>query len=155
MGEGTRSGRTVIPVEGWESAGKEPGTPIGAANTHKLVVHLPIHLGRPLNIVPDEEVQVAIPIEIKPGSRRGPSRRRSGQATLGGNICEMSLSQIPEQAHPPESGQQHVGAGIAIQISAGHSHAVKWDIQAGSCGDVGEANRLTGRSVVPIQGRSG
>ena len=56
MGEGTRSGRTVIPVEGRESAGKEPGTPIGAADTHKLVVHLPIHLGRPLNIVPDEEV---------------------------------------------------------------------------------------------------
>ena len=98
-----------------------------------------VELRRPLDVVADQQVQKAVAVEIEPerGSAEALPPTQSG---FLGDVHEVSRSGVLKQAVLADGGNQDIGEAIVIEVRHGHAHAVHFDCQAGTFGDVAESS---------------
>ncbi len=54
------------------------------------------------------------------------------------DINESALASIAKQAVLTDTGNQDVGVTVVVVIANGHAHAVQFDVESGSRGDIRE-----------------
>ena len=97
-----------------------------------LAVHAAenVVLGRPLDVVADQQIQQAVAIEIEP-ERRGAEGAAAAQAGLFGDVDEVAAPGVLKQAVLADGGDQNIGEAVVVVVGDGHAHAVHFDRQAG------------------------
>ncbi len=107
--------------------------------------------GRPVHIIADEKIEMAVAIIIEPKSGRAEGRA-AGEPAGFGDIAKCAFTCVQEQAILPDAGDQDVRESIVVVISASDSHAVKFDVESGGAGNVRESSVAI--VFVELQGRA-
>ena len=94
-------------------------------------------LGRPLDVVADEEIEQAVAIEVDPHRRRA-ERRAAVEAARARDVHERALAGVAEQAVLADAGDEEVGEAVVVEVADRDAHAVQLDVEAGGARDVGE-----------------
>src|SRR5208337_980016 len=92
---------------------------------------------RPLDVVGDEQVQMAVAIVIEP-QRGGAESIVSAQMASFGDIGKAAVSVVLKQPALSYSRNKKVREAIVVEIADGHAHPVHFDIETRAAGDVGE-----------------
>ena len=95
-------------------------------------------LGRPLDVVADEQIEQAVAVEVEP-QRRGAEglrvrRVRSALVTS----TNVPLPVFLNSRFWPTQVIEDVGKAVVVVVADGDAHAVHLDVEAGAAGDVGE-----------------
>ena len=116
-----------------------------------LVLTAPeIVLGRPLDVIADEQVEIAILVVVEP-SRAGGPVTLVRHSRLGCYIREGAVAVVVVEDGVAVTGHQHVGVTIVVEIPHGYALAVKaLRADAGLFRDVGESTI----AIVVIEGRT-
>src|SRR6266481_2076063 len=89
--------------------------------------------GRPVHIIADEEIEMAVAIVIEPEGRCAEGRAAGKTAGLR-YVAKRAFARVHKQAILPHTGDQDVRESIVIVISDGNAHAVEFDIESrGAC----------------------
>jgi hypothetical protein len=108
-------------------------------------------LGRPLDVVADEEIEVAVAIEVDPHRRRA-ERHAAIKAARFGGVREGALAGVPKETVLTDAGDEDVGEAVVVEIADGHAHPIQLDVEASSAGDVGK--RPVPVIAIEAQGRA-
>ena len=95
-----------------------------------------VDLRRPLHVVGDEQVQLAVAVVIEPCGAGAEIR-----VLDAGRLCdvaELAVALVVEQAVAFERGDVDVVAAVVIVVGDGDAHAVHLDVEAAARGDVRE-----------------
>ena len=103
----------------------------------------------PLDVVRHEDVDASILVVVDPCGARAEVRVRDARPL--GDVTELEIAFVPEQAIPLERRHVHVVSAVIVVIAHGDAHAVHLDIQPAGRGDIGERAVL----VIAIQGVKG
>ena len=121
------------------------GSPRGPhATTHSLpfAVLAAAGLGRlvqiEVDIVGDEDIEVAVAIVIDEGAARTPARAGDRQAGLGGDVGEFAVAAIAVEAVRPVVGDEQVGLAVIIEIADAGGLRPAGAREAGLPADLGE-----------------
>jgi hypothetical protein len=110
--------------------------------------HIPI--GRPADVIADEQVQAPIAIDVDP-HRRGAECGTATEAARPGDIDEASLSGVAKQPALPDTRDEQIREAVVVEVADGHAHAVQFDVEAGRSRDVGKG----AVPVVPVERKRG
>ena len=90
----------------------------------------------PLDVVRDEEVELAVAVVVEPGG----AGREGGvaQAGLRGHVAELAGAFVVKEVVAAESGDVDVVAAVVIVIADRHAEAVDFDVEAAAARHVGE-----------------
>ena len=104
---------------------------LGCAVRLGLAVKRAMHvlLGRPTHVVADEEVKLAVAIEIKPerGGGEGAARAEAGRV---GDVGKAALAIVAEQPVLAHRRDVEVGEAVVVEVSHGHAEAIHFDVKA-------------------------
>ena len=101
--------------------------PVGLRRAVRLV--LPVEaaehvlLGRPSDVVADEQVEQPVPIDIDPDGGRAEPLPRVEPAALR-DVDERALAGIAEQAVLTDARHQQVGKPVVVPVTHRHAHPV-------------------------------
>ncbi len=94
-------------------------------------------LGRPLQVVADEEIEQAVTIEVEPQRRRAEAGSSAEAAHLR-RVHERALAGVAEQPVLPDARHEDVGKPVVVVVADGDAHAVHLDVQPGRARHIGE-----------------
>jgi hypothetical protein len=86
-----------------------------------------VDLGRPLEVVADEEVEVAVAVGVEEGGAGAPGSHLgglAGDACLLGHVLEVAPA-VAEEAVGAYGGEVEVDPAVAVVVGGGHAHAVE------------------------------
>src|SRR4029077_245177 len=95
-----------------------------------------ILLDRPVDIVGDEQIELAVVVVVEP--QRAGREPRAGNAGTGGDIDELAAADVAEQVTGAECRQVNVDLAVVVEIGSGAADAVDLDVEAGSTRHVGK-----------------
>ncbi len=95
--------------------------------------------GRPVHIIADEEIEMAVAIVIEPQGRCAEGRA-AGETAGFGDIAKCAFAGVQEQAVLADTRDQDVRESIVVVICDSDAHAVEFDIESGGAGYVGEGS---------------
>ena len=96
-----------------------------------------VGVGRPPDVVADEQVEQPVAIDIDPDRRRAERLARVQAAALG-DVDETALAGVAKQTVLADAGDQQVREAVVVPVADGHAHPVHLDVQARRPGDVRE-----------------
>src|SRR5262249_46343770 len=100
----------------------------------------PRHCGEvELEVVGDEQVQVAIPVVVDESTSGSPARARFEQARLAGDVGERSIAVVAVQDVLPPIRDEEVLVAVVVIVSNGDRGRPALPRQACLGGDVGES----------------
>ncbi len=108
-----------------------------------------IALLRPLHVVRDEQIELAVAIVIEPGGAG--AEIRVLDAGCGGDVAELAAAFVVEQPVAFERGDVDVLAAVVVVVGDRHSHAVHLDIETAARRDIGKR----AVRVVAVESRGG
>ena len=133
----------------------ERRAPVGLRRAVRLVPAVEaaehVRVGRPADVVADEQIEQAVAIEIDPDRGRAERLPRVEAAALR-DVDEPALAGIAEQAVLTDAGHQQVGEPVVVPVADRHAHPVHLDIQARGARDVRE--RAVAVVAIEREGRS-
>ena len=95
--------------------------------------------GRPVHVIANEEIEMAIAVVIKPKS--GSAKRLSpSQPALFRYILKGAFASIPKKTILPNAGDEDVRKAIVVVVADSDTHPVEFELQARSSSDVGESS---------------
>ena len=95
-------------------------------------------LGRPLDVVADEQIEQAVAIEVEPQRRRAERRSRPPRPLALRDVDERALAGIAEQPVLADAGDEEIGKAVVVAVADGDAHPVHLDVEAGGARHVGE-----------------
>ena len=98
---------------------------------------------RPVDVVDDEQIQVAIQIQVQ--KRGGGAPARVANPRLRGHVLKTAAPVVAQQRVGAEIRHIEIRIAIVVVIAGGHAHAVA------AIGGVAEVARLVEMAVVPVQ----
>ena len=96
-----------------------------------------IRLGRPLDVIANHEIQVAVFVIIHPGGA-GAESFRGLQSRFLRHVGEGAVAIVVKQMILPVGSDEQVVIAVVIVIADGHAHAIELDVQTGFSRRVGE-----------------
>src|SRR5262245_1968476 len=81
---------------------------ISATDLGKLIRGCKIQLWRPVNVIADEQIKLAVIIVIYESSTRAPAIRGAAHAGLRRNITEFALGLVMEQMISADAGDKYI-----------------------------------------------
>ena len=115
---------------------------------------------RPVDVVGDEEIELAVVVVVEPHGAGGKSG--IGDAGFGGHIGKLAVAQIAEEMIRSEGGDVDVVVAVVVVVADGAAQPVHFDRESGLPGHVGERavfvvvierrKRLAGLVFRPIHG---
>ena len=103
--------------------------PVGARDTIDLVAHFRVDLLRPLDVVADEQIELAIIIVVDPGGARAPVHSRAAHSGRRGDLGELAVALVVKQVIAPHRGEEDVRQPVVVIIANGHPHAVETNVE--------------------------
>ena len=104
------------------------GRPRGPAKAGEAKIDLQIALARPLDIVADVEVQVAIVVVVEKGGGRRPLLLPAGHPGIGGDVAETATF-VAKQAVRAHRSHEEIRPAVVVVVGSGHAHAEEIDVQ--------------------------
>src|SRR5260221_3322835 len=96
-----------------------------------------VMFGGPVDVVADEEVEMAVAVVVEP-QRGGAESLASSEAAGLCHVYKGSFAGIAEQAVLADASDQNIREAIVVVIADGDAHAVEFDVESGGAGDIGE-----------------
>ena len=95
-------------------------------------------LGRPLDVVADEQIEQAVAIEVEP-QRRGAERLRVRPRPLARvTSTNVPLPVLRNSRFCPTQVIEQIGKAVVVEVADRDAHAVHLDVEAGAARHVGE-----------------
>ena len=123
---------------------------VGTTQPGEAKIDLAIDLGRPLHIVPDKKVEVAIAVGVEEAGGGAPGSLAAAGARRLGDV-DQSVSIVAVQAVAPDRGNVDVGITVCIDVTARDAHPVEVVVESPLGRGVAECS-LT---IVEVQGHGG
>ena len=97
-----------------------------------------IDVARPLDVVADEQIEVAVVVVVEPGRRcsTGPPRRPHPRRR---HVAELSSPIVAQQRVMPDRGDEEVDPTVVVVVAGGQAHPVGVERQSRRRRSVGEA----------------
>ena len=112
-----------------------------------------MRIQRVVEVVPDEQIQPAVAVEVEKCRRHAP--RRLVGAGLGGDVGERPVAPVAQHPIPPEARQVQIDPTVVVVVARRHTHAVAAGGQTALLRNVREAERTRpvrpNLEVVPVQ----
>jgi len=124
------------------------GRPVSPADIGEFERGGEVHLGRPVDVIADEQVQLSVVIVIDPGGAGAPAIWPAARASFGGGLPESAVALVPEEMVSSHRGDEEIHQAVVVVIARGNAHAVETEVQARPGSDVFEPT-LT---LIMIQG---
>ncbi len=131
----------AVEVVGGADRAPQPGDP---------EIDFQVGVARPLDVVTDEQVEVAVVFDIDEGAGSAPVIACPAGAAGNGNV-DKAPALIAQQAVLAERRDIHIRPAVVVVITGGGTHAVTAEGQSGLRGDI----REPAVAVVAVQGRRG
>ena len=137
----------VVAQERAERAVERGRRPVSPADAGELkALHL-VDLGRPGDVVADEQIEIAVVVDVE--------ERRAGEPAIGplgvgrgGDVVEVPLAVVAEQIAAADRRDVEVGIAVVVVVAHGDALAVERLVEPGFLGDVLEVSL----AVVAIEG---
>ena len=120
----------VVVIKMGKRALEIHGLAVGARPAVNFVADLGVNFARPLDVVADEEVELAVVVVIKKRRARAPVVGRTAHARLLRHFVEFAVAVVVEQMIAADRRDEHIGQPVVVVIPDGHAHAVKTHVQA-------------------------
>ncbi len=140
----------IVPQERAERAVELGGRPISPADAGELKPLDFIDLGRPVDVIADEQVEIAVVVDVQERRPRQPAVGTLGVGRLG-DVFEVPLAIVAEEIAAVDRCHVNVGVAIVVVVAHGDALAIKCFVEPGLLGDVLEV----ALAVVAVQGLSG
>ena len=140
----------VVAQERAERAVERGRRPVSPADAGELKPLDLVDLGRPGDVVADEEVEIAVVVDVE--------ERRAGQPAVGplgvgrvGDVVEVPLAVVAEEIAAADRRHVEIGVAVVVVVADGHALAVERLVEPGLLGDVLEVSL----AVVAVEGLGG
>ncbi len=140
----------VVAQERAERAAERGRRPVSPADAGELKPLDLVDLGRPGDVVADEEIEIAVVVDVE--------KRRAGEPAVGsfgvgrrGDVVEVSLAVVAEEIAAADGRHVEIGVAVVVVVAHGHALAVKRLVEPGLLGDVLEVSL----AVVAVEGLGG
>ena len=137
----------VVAQQGAERAGERGRRAVGPPQAGELEALDLVDLGGPGDVVADEQVEVAVVVDVE--------ERRAGEPAVGalgvgglGDVVEVPLAVVAEQVAAADGRDVEVGVAVVVVVAHGHALAVEGLVQPGLLRDVLEVPL----AVVAVEG---
>jgi hypothetical protein len=127
----------VVAIEVRKRPFERIGAAVGPQRSVERAVKRAIDVGRPADVIADEQVEVGVVVVIQPAAARAPFVFRPGHAGRIGHIFEFAAI-VSEQRVRTDAGNEQIDPSVVIEIADCRPLAVKRHIQTAGCGDVGK-----------------
>ena len=140
----------VVAQECAERAGERGRRAVGPAEAGELKALDLVDLGRPGDVVADEQIEVAVIVDVE---ERGPGEPAVGALGVGrvGDVVEMPLAVVAEEVAAADGRHVEIGVAVVVVVADGHALAVERLVEPGLLGHVLEVPL----AVVAVEGLGG
>ena len=114
--------------------------PIGAANPGELVIDVQVDLLGPADIVGDEQIEIAVIVEVQKARAGAPGHRFPANPGICGGVLELPAL-IAKQAVLAIGRDKYIRIAVIVVITHGNTHTVQGHCQASRFGGVGKPAR--------------
>src|ERR1041385_8205564 len=104
----------IVMVKPWESAGKIHRGTVSAGSAVNFVADLGIDFARPLDIVADEQIELAVIVIIEERRGSAPVAGRAAHPRFGSDFAEFSLAFIVKQMTAAHCGHENVIESVIV-----------------------------------------
>ena len=129
----------VVPIEIWERAFEGAWRPVRAAESDEPEILLKINRLRPLHVVADEKIEIAVAVVVHPCGACAPLTVAAADAGGGGHIREAPVD-VAEQMVAADGRDEEIDPPVVVVVSRRDAHPVQIHRQAGGFGRVDEAS---------------
>ena len=140
----------VVAQERAERAVERGRRPIGPAEPGELKALDLVDLGRPGDVVADEEIEIAVIVDVEEGRAGQPAVGPLGVGR-GGDVVEVPLAVVAKQVAAADRRDVEIRVAVVVIIAHGHALAVEGLVEPGFLGDVLEVSL----AVVAVEGLRG
>ena len=130
-----------------ERAAERGRRPVGPADARELKALDLVDLGRPGDVVADEQIEIAVVVDVE--------ERRAGEPAVGalgvgrlGDVVEVPLAVVAEEMAAADGRDVEVGVAVVVVVADGDALAVKRLVEPGLLGHVLEVSL----AVVAVEG---
>src|SRR5262245_61371804 len=107
----------LIMVKVWKIALEFARRPISASNLRQLEVGAAVQIGRPADIIADEQIELAIIVIIEPGSACAPTVAGAADSGSLGDVTKLAVPFISEQMVSSNACDENIHQAVVIKIA--------------------------------------
>src|SRR5262249_12797943 len=120
----------LVMIKIWKSALEFSRRPVGTSNLRQLEIGAAIQLGRPADVVTNEQIELSVVVIIDPGSAGTPAVACSAHSGGLGHVAKLSAPFVAEQPISANTRNENIHQAVVIVIAYGDAHPIKAYIQA-------------------------
>src|SRR3954469_21432090 len=117
-------------VKSWKRAAEIHRGTVGARASINFVTDLGIDVARPVHVIANEQIKLAVVVVIEESGGGAPIFGRAAHTCLEGDLAEFSLAFIVKQMTTTDSGHENIVDAVIVVVPNCHAHAITTPIQA-------------------------